>query len=130
MEEYKKKLEEQRQRKAEEARLFNIEEVLADSSKIREVYVEEIEAKVRYGPLTIGDLSDVLKGETDQERAILMLWKMLSKADEKITLEKVKALPIDVATAILTKITAGPLQPTLKKLQSGLKATPTRSYSA
>jgi len=54
--------------------------------------------------LTIGDLEEIAKGKSDEEKAIRMLWRMLAKADSQITLEKVKQLPLEAAIAILTRI--------------------------
>jgi len=119
----KRKLAEYERAKAEKAKLFSIDEVLADSSKIREAYVEELGVKVRYGVLTVGDLAEINKAETAEEKAVLMLYKMLEKADKNVTLDKVKALPLDVATAILTVISKSPLQRIPQQLKSGLKQT-------
>ena len=126
----KKKLAEYERAKAEKARLFSIDEILADSKKIREVYIEELNAKVRYGVLSIADLAEINKAETAEEKAVLMLYKMLAKADEKVTLEKVRALPLDVATVILTRISQSPLLRIPKQLRNGLKQTVKPSYSA
>lgn len=130
VEEYKAKLEKYEQKQAEKAKLFNIDDVLADSNKPREVYVEEINAKVRYGVLSIADLSEINKAETAEEKAVLMLYKMLAKADRNVTLDKVKALPLDVATAILTRISQSPLLRIPEKLKDGLKQTAKLNYSA
>ncbi|RLI53822.1 MAG: hypothetical protein DRP09_14770 [Candidatus Thorarchaeota archaeon] len=105
IEKFRRKLKEFEEKKREQAKIFKIDEVLADSNKTYEVYVPEIDAVVKYKKLTIGDLEDI-KGKTDEEIAIRLLWKMLNKADPEITLEKVKQLPIEVATAILQKISA------------------------
>ena len=92
------------ERRREAAKAFDIDEVLRSADEIREVYVPELRCVVRYKPLTIEDLPDLMKAKDDQERAAIMLYKLLSKADEKVTLEKVKKLPVEVATAILAKI--------------------------
>ena len=126
----KKKLAEYERAKAEKARLFSIDEILADSKKIREVYIEELNAKVHYGVLSIADLAEINKAETAEEKAVLMLYKMLAKADENVTLDKVKALPLDVATVILTRISQSPLLRIPKQLRNGLKQTVRPSYSA
>jgi len=129
VEKYKAKLEQYEKEKEKIAKIFDIDKVLEDAAQIKEAYVEELDMKVRYGPLTIDDLGDVMKVKTDEEKAVVMLYKMLSKADSKVTLEKVKALPIDVATAILSKISMAPFQ-TLKRLQDGSKQTATPNYTA
>ena len=126
VEEYKRKLEQHKAKRQKQAKLFSPEDILADSSKIQRAYIAEIDRTVEYGPLTLADMNDIMKAETDQERAIVMLWKMLEKANPKWTLEKVRQLPLDVATAILAKI-SGPL--TSKILKSGSKRTPQLSYT-
>ena len=77
---------------------------MRSADEIQEVYVPELNCIVRYKPLTIEDLPEIMKAKDDQERAAIMLYKLLSKADENVTLEKVKRLPVDVATAILSRI--------------------------
>ena len=118
IEKYKRKLEENEAKKREKAKLFSIDEILADSAKIYEAYVPELNAIVKYGKITIGDLEEIAKGKTDEEKAIRILWKMLQKADRDITLEKVKQLPLEVAAAILTRI-AGPLFQTQQQSTNG-----------
>jgi len=121
VEEYKKKLEKFEEQRAKEAKAFSIDEVL--NVGLKEVYVPEIDAVVRYGSLTIADMEALREAKTDEERAAIILWRMLSKADENVTLEKVKALPIEVATSILNRITMGPLPSTSKRLKGGSERT-------
>jgi len=130
-EEYKQKLEKHRAVKAEKAKLFNPNDVLVDSSRVKRVYVEAIDRTVEYGPLTLADMEDITQAKTDQERAITMLWKMLAKADPDWTLEKVKQLPLTVATAILAEI-AGPLTVPLtpKPSKTGSTQTPRSKHAA
>lgn len=122
VEHYKRQLDKHEAKQKRVAKLFNVDEVLAGSEDLREIYVPEIDMTVKYGVLTIGDLTDIVKAETDEEKAIRMLWKMLHKADKTVTLEKVKALPLQTATAILTRI-AAPLPRTLQALKRGSAAT-------
>ena len=104
VEEYKHKLEAYEQKKEQIAKTFNIDEVL-EGNKILTVKVPELNCIVKYKRLTMKDLAEINKAKTDEERATLILWKMLSKADKNITLEKVQQLPIETATAILNAIT-------------------------
>jgi hypothetical protein len=113
VEEYKQKLKEYEQKRAEEAKAFNIDKVLADANKIYEVLVPELDCHVNYGPITMGDLVEINKAKTNEERAIRVLWLMLKKADPEVTLEKVQQLPLQTATAILKQIMkAFPLEAT------------------
>lgn len=102
VEEYKRKLELYEQKKAEDAKIISIDDIL--NAGIKQVYIPELGGYIRYGPLTIGDLEDLGKAKSDDERATLILYKMLRKADDSITLEKVKQLPVNIATRILNEI--------------------------
>lgn len=96
--------EEVEKKKREAARVFNIDDVIRGSDTIREVYVEELNCVVRYKPLTFADLPEIAKATNEQERGILILYKLLSKADPNVTLEKVKMLPVNIGNAILRRI--------------------------
>ena len=127
--EYAKKLEEHEAKEAEVAKQFSVDEVLAESGKIHERLIPALNRIVKFGSLTLGDLPEINKAGSDEEKAQMVLWKMLHKADSKITLDQVKRFPLETATAILTTI-ATPLQETTKQLQSGLKSTAKPNYSA
>jgi len=83
-------------------RFFDVDEILANE-KIREVYVPEIDCYVRFGPMDYTDFVKVSRAQ-DLEKAAVMLYCMLHKADPTVTLEKVKKLPVHVVAAILAKI--------------------------
>jgi len=131
IEKLKKGLEEHKARQQATAERFDIAKVLESAGEIKEKYVEAIDKTVRYGVLTLKDSTEIMKPTDPQQRAILILWKMLEKADSKITLEQVEALPLDVATAILTEIGKDFLRlQTAMPLKPGLKQTNRRSYAA
>jgi len=131
IEKLKKGLEEHKARQQATAERFDISKVLESAGEIKEKYVAAIDRTVRYGVLTLKDSIAVMKPADPQQRAILILWKMLEKADSKITLEQVEALPLDVATAILTEIGKDFLRlQTATALKAGLNKTATRSYAA
>ena len=131
IEKLKKGLEEHKARQQATAERFDIAKVLESAGEIKEKYVEAIDKTVRYGVLTLKDSTEIMKPTDPQQRAILILWKMLEKADSKITLEQVEALPLDVATAILTEIGKDFLRlQTAMPLKAGLKPTARRSYAA
>jgi len=121
VEEYKKKLEAYEKKQLETAKTFDIDEAL-QGNKILYAFVPELDCQVRYKRLTMKDLADINKAKTDEERATLMLYKMLSKADKNVTLEKVQELPIETATAILNAITR-PLVQTVRRSKGGLNPT-------
>lgn len=122
VEEYKHKLEAYEQKKEQIVKTFNIDEVL-EGNKILTVKVPELDRIVKYKRLTMNDLAEINKAESDEERATLILWKMLSKADKNVTLEKVQQLPIETATAILNAITR-PLASMAKRSSVGLRQIP------
>jgi len=131
VEKLKKGLEEHKARQQATAEKFDIIKVLESAGEIKEKYVKAIDRTVRYGVLTLKDSIAVMKPVDPQQRAIVILWKMLQKADAKITLEQVEALPLDVATAILTEVGSDFLRlQTPRPLKTGLKQTDRRSYAA
>ena len=131
IEKLKKGLEEHKARQQATAEKFDIAKVLESAGEIKEKYVAAIDRTVRYGVLTLKDSAEIMKPTDPQERAIYILWKMLEKADSKITLEQVEALPLDVATAILTEIGKDFLQfRTATALKTGLNETAKRNYAA
>jgi hypothetical protein len=131
VEKLKKRLEEHKAKQTAEAEKFDISKVLQSSGEIKEKYVATINRTVRYGVLTLKDSTEIMKPTDPQQRAIMILWKMLQKADAAITLEQVEALPLDVATAILTEIGKDFLQlQTATALKAGLEETATHSYAA
>jgi len=89
---------------AEQARIVSIDELLNEYDRVFTVYVPEIGRAIRYKRLTIADLTEVLAEKDESRRALLMLYKMWSKADPDVTLEKVERLPMEVSAAILQAI--------------------------
>jgi len=131
IEKLKKGLEEHKARQAAQAQKFDITKVLESAGEIKTKYVKAIDRTVRYGVLTLKDSIEVMKPTDPQQRAIVILWKMLQKADSKITLEQVEALPLDVATAILTEVGSDFLRlQTPRQLKTGLKQTDKPNYTA
>lgn len=107
-EKYREKLEEieakQEEERRKNAKLFNIDDILADSEKVKEVYIPGYEIKVRYKELAISDSTEIRAAKDNDERTYLILYKMLNKADPSVTLEKVQKLPLLLASAIIAKI--------------------------
>ncbi|MGB9774866.1 MAG: hypothetical protein ACPL4I_12785 [Bacteroidota bacterium] len=129
VEEYASRLERHEKDKARKAEVFTPSDILADSATKRTVYVPEIDRIVEYVPLSLKDLEEINRAKTDQERAARTLWKMLSKANSEWTLERVEALPLEVAVAIIRRITP-PLTPTQTQLEGGYDQTRQPSYTA
>ena len=104
VEEYKQKLEEFEKQREEERRLFTPDDILASSDEVKRIYIPEINREITYCPLSLDDLAFINEADTDEERGIRILYRMLSKANPEWTLEKVRKIPIGVATAILQRI--------------------------
>lgn len=116
---FKKKLEEHDEKQAENAKLFNIDEVLGEiqSAEVPGVGV------VEFGHLTLEDLKSKLfrKAKSNIEKAQAVLYLMLSKADSSITMEKVEKIPVHTASDIISVI-AAPLLQNLENLKPGSTA--------
>ena len=100
----KRVLEELERKEREQAKLFRIDEVLADASKIREEYIPELGYRVQYGLITLEDLEEISRQKTVRDKTYCILAKMLQKADPNVTIEKVKKLPFEQATLILNRL--------------------------
>lgn len=86
------------------ADLFNIGEFIADAEMMREVYVKEIDRRVQYKKLNLGENSELAKIKDIELRGQKMLYMMLHKVDPEITEEQIIEISGDVAAAILTAI--------------------------
>lgn len=66
-------------------------------SKIKTVYIPELEGSLRYGCLNIAEVNDIVKQhKTDIDRGFAVIAQMLAKADKEFTFETVKELPANV----------------------------------
>ena len=97
-------LEELERKEQEQAKLFRIDEVLADASKIREEYIPELGFKVQYGLITLEDLEEIDRQKTMRDKTYCILAKMLQKADPNVTVEKIKKLPFEHAMFIINRL--------------------------
>ena len=100
----KRVLEELERKEREQAKLFRIDEVLADASKIREEYIPELGYRVQYGLITLEDLEEIDRQKTVRDKTYCILAKMLQKADPNVTIEKIKKLPFEQATLIINRL--------------------------
>ena len=95
-------------RKEEERRaaadLFNIDEFIADAELEREVYVEEIDRRVKYKKLNVGENSELAKIKDIEKRGLKMLYMQLHKVDPDVTEEQILKISSTVASAILAAI--------------------------
>ena len=100
----KRILEELERKEQEQAKLFDISEIIMDAERIREVYVPEINRIVRFKKLTVAQDIELSKIEDPNRKALKMLYFMLHAADPKVTEESIERMPNDVAAAILRAI--------------------------
>ena len=105
-EEYKRRLDEHLEKKAEKRRLFNIDEFVAEADEILEAEIPDLDLVVRYKRLTNADLLKVLKIDDPSEQGLEILFYMLSRADPAVTREKVRQLDPIVTAKILSAIMA------------------------
>lgn len=116
----KRRLEEYEAEMERDTKLFSIEEAL--KNRVIEVYVPEINRIVKAKKPTFREIAELRKkAGSDEEFAILMLWKTLNAADPNITLEQVEELPFDVVAAIIRAVYPTPLQGSA--LNAGLTQT-------
>jgi hypothetical protein len=73
-------------------KVFNIDEWVAEAEKVKTINIPGV-GPIKYKVFTYGDLQGIPKDLDDVERGIYVLYVMLHKADEKVTLESVKKLP-------------------------------------
>jgi len=86
------------------AKLFSVDEFILDADKLREVYVPEIDRKVKYKKLTLTENKELTKIKDVEDRTQKLLYKVLHKADPSTTEEKVGKLGNDVSGAIMRAI--------------------------
>ena len=105
VEEYAKKLQEFEKKAEEEAKLFNIDEFLADVDKTIEKYVEGV-GIIRYKRLSFMEVVELSQKYKDDQMkfSTALVAKMLSKADPKVTLEKFEKLPTSIAVKIMNAL--------------------------
>jgi hypothetical protein len=126
VEEYAKKLEQYEQEKAEKAAKFDVKALIQSSKQLCRVNVEGL-GVVEYGALTLADTVELGKCKTPEERGIMTLWLMLRKANKDLTIEDVKALPLDVAAKLMNALTQDMGFFNGAKLRTGLEQTLTPS---
>jgi hypothetical protein len=98
-------LKEDEEEKLKRVRVFNPKELVKKAKEIRELYDEDL-GLIRYKLLTYAQLNEIMeKHAENKDRSMQLLFKMLSGADEGLTLEDIKAMPYDVVVRLLTNLT-------------------------
>jgi hypothetical protein len=128
--EFKKALEDYEAREHKKAETFDPKELLCRSVIIREVLDTQSGKIIRYGNLVFEDLPAIRAAETNEEKSIVILHRMLKKAYKDLTLDDVKHFEFTEATRILALISGPSFLQTQKQLQSGSEVTQQPKESA
>ena len=87
------------------AAVRKLSEVLKDVNAVQYVYVESLNCKVPYKPLKVEHLQVLRQKKEVGEASTLMLYLMLKGADDSVTTEDVKNIPLDIASDMILKMT-------------------------
>jgi hypothetical protein len=101
--EYSEALEEYEKAKHKKAKLFDPKQLLTKTSKIRKAVDPEL-GIISYGTLVSEDLVEINKEQTNEEKGFVMLYIALRKAYPDVTLEDVKAFPLEDFTRLMKAI--------------------------
>lgn len=90
---------------AEKKELKSLKQIFDRTTRVQEFFIEELGCVVKFGHISMADLADILKIEDNNKKGIEMLYRILRSADKTVKQEWVYGLPIDVATAMINKMT-------------------------
>lgn len=98
LDELKELMERDELKAREKRKLFDPSKIL--SSGIRKVY-DEVLGEVRFGYITMREMSELQKIENDYDRSVMIITKMLQKAYPDFTPEKFQELPAHIGIRLL-----------------------------
>ncbi len=105
VDEYRKKLQQHTQEKQAQAKLFDVKALAADT---RQIYCLEDPdlGTIRYGILSVKEVKtlDLTKTTSDEEKADLIVYAMLAKADPNLCFEDYEALPFHLKALLLDRM--------------------------
>ena len=132
--EFEAKIEEHEAAEARIARRYNPREACRRSTEIL-VVTDETLGEVRFGVLSISEFADLKLSEVKDENARIrrVVHAMLQKADPKLTLAEVEAIPFDeftILNSILGEALPGFLRLAQQASKIGSLQTQTRKPSA
>jgi hypothetical protein len=104
--EYCRVLEEYAEVTKRKAKLFDPKKLVEDSRTVRKVYDPEL-GIITYRPLTLHDLVEINKQETNEEKNIVSLYLMLHKTYSDVTVDDVREFGLDAVVRLL-KLIVGP----------------------
>ena len=88
------------------AKLFDPKKLVEESRTVRKVYDPEL-GLITYRTLTLEDLIEINKHETNEEKNIVSLYLMLRKTYPDVTLDDVREFGLDAVVRLL-KLIVGP----------------------
>lgn len=107
VEQYRKKLREHSQAKQAEAKVFDVRALAADT---RQIYIlkDQDLGTISYGLLSVKEVKalDLSKASTDEEKADLIVYAMLRKADPLLVFEDYEALPFHKKALLLERMSS------------------------
>jgi hypothetical protein len=104
--EYCRVLEEYAEVTKRKAKLFDPKKLVEDSRTVRKVYDPEL-GLITYRTLTLHDLVEINKQETNEEKNIVSLYLMLHKTYPDVTVDDVREFGLDAVVRLL-KLIVGP----------------------
>ena len=122
--EMENRLKELEEEKLKRVRVFNPKQLVTRAREIREIYDEGL-GLIRYSLLSYGQLNEIIENFRDnKDRSIQLLFRQLSRANEGLTVDDIKAMPYEVVVRLLTKLQKeGGFFPQ-KTLENGSTSTP------
>jgi hypothetical protein len=127
--EYMRTMEEYDKAKTQNAKLFDPKKLVENTRRPRNIVDPEL-GIITIRPLTLGDLQEINKCETNEEKNIMALFRMLHKTYPDVTIDDVREFGLEEVIRLL-KLIAGPqgfLQ-IQKQSQPGSRPTETPSES-
>lgn len=105
VEEYRKKLQQHTQEKHAQAKLFDVKALAADTRQIYSLQDPDL-GTIRYGILSVKEVKtlDLTKAISDEEKADLIVYAMLAKADPELCFEDYEALPFHLKALLLDRM--------------------------
>lgn len=112
-------------KKAADARLKTLQEILADDEKPHEIYVPDLGIKIQAKELTFGAYPELVDEKDPFERVIKILLGTWGRADSSVTRETLLKLGLVKCTSIMTAITESKaIVPLVEQATSSLPTSP------
>jgi hypothetical protein len=101
--EYQAVLEQYEKAKQQKGKLFDPKQLLTKTSKLRNI-ADPVLGIITYGTLVSGDLVEINKQQTPEEKGFVMLWIALRKAYPDVKLEDIKSFSLEDFTRLMKAI--------------------------